>query len=250
MLQGLELRKQVCFGSHAPLLDKWSLPLWEMLNWTLWGGVFSFHATNVFLHSVAVVLLLYFCREMLAWRRDASLVAALMFAAHPVHTEAVSNIVGRADVLCCVFYLSALIACSKATMAWQGASLVCAFLALFTKEQGITALGVCLVYHLLVLLERNTLGLCKDRAAAFFNCLFFGSSGHELGNQPPEPQQLSSPPSAPELRAPLPSNGNDEVSISKWGKAVLQTSSLKEGRRFSGRALLERGTFQDLPRRI
>ncbi|GFY68108.1 hypothetical protein TNIN_434401 [Trichonephila inaurata madagascariensis] len=28
------------------------------------------------------------------------------------------------------------------------------------------------------------------------------------------------------------------------------TSSLKEGRRFSGRALLERGTFQDLPQRI
>ncbi|GBN28805.1 hypothetical protein AVEN_98149-1 [Araneus ventricosus] len=62
-----------------------------LLNWSLSGGVFSFHATNVALHSVAVILLLYFCREMLAWRRDASLVAALMFAAHPAHTEAVSE---------------------------------------------------------------------------------------------------------------------------------------------------------------
>ncbi|CAL1262263.1 unnamed protein product [Larinioides sclopetarius] len=95
---------------------------------------------------------------MLAWRRDASLVAALMFAAHPVHTEAVSNIVGRADVLCCVLYLFALIACSKNSLGWQAMSLVCACLALFTKEQGITVLGVCLVYHLLLLIEKNTLG--------------------------------------------------------------------------------------------
>ncbi|GIY00033.1 uncharacterized protein CDAR_176811 [Caerostris darwini] len=61
----------------------------QKLNWMLGGGVFSFHATNVLLHALAVVLLLYFCREVLAWRRDTSLMAALMFAAHPVHTEAV-----------------------------------------------------------------------------------------------------------------------------------------------------------------
>lgn len=61
------------------------------LNWLLFGSVFSFHLTNVVLHSACVVLLLYFCRELLAWRRDAALIAALMFAAHPVHTEAVSK---------------------------------------------------------------------------------------------------------------------------------------------------------------
>lgn len=78
------------------------------LNWLLFGSVFSFHLTNVALHSACVVLLLYFCRELLAWRRDAALIAALMFAAHPVHTEAVSkhiilfsfNIIFLSEYLC------------------------------------------------------------------------------------------------------------------------------------------------------
>nr|XP_042899356.1 protein O-mannosyl-transferase TMTC1 [Parasteatoda tepidariorum] len=98
---------------------------------------------------------MYFCKEVMAWKRDASIISALIFASHPVHTEAVSSVVGRADVLCCVLYLSSLIACSKNTLLWQSVSLLCAGLALIAKEQGITVLGVCLVYQLLMLIERN-----------------------------------------------------------------------------------------------
>ncbi|XP_035231204.1 protein O-mannosyl-transferase TMTC1-like, partial [Stegodyphus dumicola] len=126
------------------------------MNWSLCGGVLSFHVTNVALHATVVVLLMYFCREVLAWRRDAAVIAALMFASHPVHTEAVSSIVGRADVLCCVLYLSSLIACSRESLAWQGVSLVCAGLALLAKEQGVTVLGVCLTYQLILLMEKNS----------------------------------------------------------------------------------------------
>ena len=39
-----------------------------------------------------------------------------MFAVHPIHTEAVSGLVGRAEMLCGVFYLLALIVYRNATM--------------------------------------------------------------------------------------------------------------------------------------
>ncbi|XP_054720801.1 protein O-mannosyl-transferase TMTC1-like [Uloborus diversus] len=99
---------------------------------------------------------MYFCREILIWRRDAAVIASLMFASHPIHTEAVSSIVGRADVLCCVLYLSSLIACSRNSLAWQVVSLLCAGMALLAKEQGVTVLGVCLTYQFLLLMEKKS----------------------------------------------------------------------------------------------
>jgi hypothetical protein len=48
----------------------------------------SYHLLNVGLHSVVCVLFLRFCRLFLD--KTSSLVAALLFAVHPIHTEAVS----------------------------------------------------------------------------------------------------------------------------------------------------------------
>ena len=36
---------------------------------------------------------------------NAASMAALMFAVHPIHTEAVASVVGRAEVMCCFFFL-------------------------------------------------------------------------------------------------------------------------------------------------
>ncbi|KAL0155204.1 hypothetical protein M9458_049467, partial [Cirrhinus mrigala] len=46
----------------------------------------SYHLLNVVLHAVVCVLFLHFCRLLLD--RNTSLVAALLFAVHPIHTEA------------------------------------------------------------------------------------------------------------------------------------------------------------------
>ena len=48
----------------------------------------SYHLLNVVLHAVVCVLFLRVCRTFLD--RTSSLVAALLFAVHPIHTEAVS----------------------------------------------------------------------------------------------------------------------------------------------------------------
>lgn len=48
----------------------------------------SYHLLNVVLHAVVCVLFLRVCRLFLD--KTSSLVAALLFAVHPIHTEAVS----------------------------------------------------------------------------------------------------------------------------------------------------------------
>ena len=61
----------------------------------------SFHFVNAVLHGLVSVLVLLVC-ERFAPKADAlwiGVVASLLFAVHPVHTEAVSNLTGRADVL-------------------------------------------------------------------------------------------------------------------------------------------------------
>jgi hypothetical protein len=67
---------------------------------------FGFHASNVALY-VLTCLAVY--AVMSQWINSAGArVAAVLFALHPVHTEAVASIVGRADVLCGLFYALAL----------------------------------------------------------------------------------------------------------------------------------------------
>ena len=69
------------------------------------GSPVIFHVTNVALHvaaSVLLVLLLgYFVSKPIA------LVAGLIFAVHPVHTEAVANVVGVAELISAVAVLAA-----------------------------------------------------------------------------------------------------------------------------------------------
>ena len=42
-------------------------------------------------------------------RNAAAVISGLLFAVHPVHTEAVAGVVGRAEVLSAVFFFAALL---------------------------------------------------------------------------------------------------------------------------------------------
>jgi Flp pilus assembly protein TadD len=58
----------------------------------------GYHVANVLLHAaVSVLVLIVFARTLAAPR--AALAAAVLFATHPIHTEAVASVVGRAEVL-------------------------------------------------------------------------------------------------------------------------------------------------------
>ncbi|KAG9272126.1 transmembrane and TPR repeat-containing protein 3 [Astyanax mexicanus] len=115
----------------------------------------SYHLLNVLLHAAVCVLFLRFCRLLLD--RKTSLVAALLFAVHPVHTEAVTGVVGRAELLSSIFLLAAFLAYTKSkgpdhAIVWTPIILTVFLVAVATlcKEQGITVIGICCVYEVFV----------------------------------------------------------------------------------------------------
>ena len=122
------------------------------LNWKL-GGTrpFGYHLFNLLLHGAAT-LLFYFLLEAIFFEssqgapspRDklVAFAAALIFAVHPIHTEAVSSIVGRAEILAAGFIFAAWILHLKDRPI---AALICFVLALLSKESAVAFLPLILV---------------------------------------------------------------------------------------------------------
>ncbi|KAJ0175478.1 hypothetical protein K1T71_008637 [Dendrolimus kikuchii] len=68
-----------------------------------WG----YHFVNVILHCISTILVVITARRLLPrnYVKVGATVAGLTFAAHPIHTEAVAGVVGRADVIACNLFL-------------------------------------------------------------------------------------------------------------------------------------------------
>ena len=61
---------------------------------------YGYHVVNVALHAAVSVLFFVLCmRVVFPGRRSLAAASALIFAVHPIHTEAVASIVGRAELL-------------------------------------------------------------------------------------------------------------------------------------------------------
>ncbi|MCF8152412.1 MAG: tetratricopeptide repeat protein [Sulfuritalea sp.] len=86
------------------------------LDWTLGLGVTGFHLTNLIIHLINTWLVFrlseaFIGRQMLCERLQyVPLFAALLFAVHPAHTEAVTYLCGRSTSLMTLFYLGGLLA--------------------------------------------------------------------------------------------------------------------------------------------
>jgi len=95
---------------------------------------FGYHLINLLLHT-AVALLLWMACLQLGLGQWTSKGAALLFAVLPIHVEAVSNVVGRAELLACFFLLiSWLLVIRKTTPRKTALALVAFGLALLAKE--------------------------------------------------------------------------------------------------------------------
>ena len=110
------------------------------------GRAASFHAVNLLLHAAVTLLVFAIAVRLFASARVAAIAAAL-FAVHPIHTEAVTNIVGRAELLAALFGLLALVCAADADAggprqrrALQFASLASFSLAVLSKESALTVL--------------------------------------------------------------------------------------------------------------
>lgn len=118
------------------------------------GAALGPHLANVLYHALTAGFVWLLARRILrgAPRGEAgALVAALFFAVHPIHTESVSWMAGRSDVLAALFLLPALLA----VLRWRDtgsvlalfAAFVLAFAAMMAKEVALA--GVLLVPILL-----------------------------------------------------------------------------------------------------
>lgn len=124
------------------------------LDYRLHGlKVAGYHLTNLFLHYLTALAVWQWVRELLktpgrweAQGKGLPLVAALLFAVHPLQTQAVTYISQRFAVLAALFYVTALICylrlrladTLKARWMWGGGLVFAAGAALFSKQNAAT----------------------------------------------------------------------------------------------------------------
>ena len=84
------------------------------VDYALWGNqARGFHVTNVLLYGI-LVLAVYALAQGLLGSRNAALAAALLFAVHPVHCDAVDSLAGRSEILALLFCVLSLLAAQAA----------------------------------------------------------------------------------------------------------------------------------------
>ena len=116
------------------------------LSWALGGAEpLGYHLLNLLLHAGVTWLLYILLQELLAsWPEGKSIAfsAALLFAVHPIHTEAVAWVVGRAELLAAGFLFAGWILHLRDRPI---ASLACFALAMLSKESAVAFLPLLLV---------------------------------------------------------------------------------------------------------
>jgi len=108
----------------------------------------GYHLSNVMFHALTAFLVFLLARRLIRSDR-AALLAGLLFAIHPVHTEAVSSAAGRSDVLATLFILATLLFYLSRRRFLRSLTFVPLFLALCSKEIALVTPALLLVCDLL-----------------------------------------------------------------------------------------------------
>src|SRR3989440_2785490 len=132
--------------------------IWSyLIDSRIWGArPFGYHFTNVILHGLNAFLVFKLALKLVqsfaptaSGRRGVAIAAGSLFLLHPSHTEAVTWISGRADLLATCFLLTSLLAylgyAARARKSRLSVSLGCFVLALLAKES-----AICLPFLILV----------------------------------------------------------------------------------------------------
>jgi tetratricopeptide (TPR) repeat protein len=132
----------------------------QKLSWTEYAhgpgnlDTTSYHWINLFLHWLNG-LLVYFVALTLLHRVGMAALVAALFAVHPITTESVTNIIGRADIFAAVTVFGGLLLYVRATRSpgsWAlpwivGLSLIMTF-GVFSKESAVSLALVLIVYDI------------------------------------------------------------------------------------------------------
>lgn len=133
------------------------------------GDARLFHAVNVFLHVLVTLLVAWLAQRLFA-RPLITCLAGAVFAVHPVHTEAVTSVVGRAEELAALLGLLTLFAAVRADSAagawprraWSAASLLAFGLAVMSKESALTVLPLVFLLRPTLRGESWRVGLIRE----------------------------------------------------------------------------------------
>ncbi|RJQ60496.1 MAG: hypothetical protein C4530_07405 [Desulfobacteraceae bacterium] len=123
-----------------------------LIDRSIWGGKASgYHLFNIFFHSLSTITVFYIARILLG-NLYSSLAASLLFAVHPVHTEAVAWINGRNNAMAGFFYFLAFYYYVKHRNHGNRGAIVVSLIAftcsLFSKEYALTFPIVLFIYEI------------------------------------------------------------------------------------------------------
>lgn len=129
-----------------------------MVDYHFWQlKPFGYHLTNLIFH-MAAVLMVFLVMARIFRNPDIGLLASFMFAIHPINTEAVTYIAGRADPMSAFFFLLSVYAYMKFRDLQKRrlvlVSLISFALALLTKEAVLVLPLVIILYDALILKEK------------------------------------------------------------------------------------------------
>jgi len=93
-------------GEHSGLYRPLTLASFALNRAMTGPGPFGFHLVNVLLNA-AVTAAAWFVLRSAGTHWGTAFLGALLFAVHPLHTEAVANVTGRAELLAGLFVLGA-----------------------------------------------------------------------------------------------------------------------------------------------
>jgi tetratricopeptide (TPR) repeat protein len=126
-----------------------------LLNYAILGGgahPAGYHWVNFVLHAVNI-LLVYWLGLLLFQEMGPAWALAAVWALHPILTESVTNIVGRADLLAGFGVLAGLLCHAKSAaasgrrkLAWLAALMLAATIGMFSKESGVVLLAAMAIY--------------------------------------------------------------------------------------------------------
>ncbi len=122
-----------------------------VMDFSIWGNnPAGFHLTNILLH-VLVALALYWMVSVLLGDRLSAFLTAVLFTAHPIHTEAISYISGRSDPMGALFFLLAFLFYVKkirtGKVLFLFLSLAAYASALLSRENSLFLIPVICLYH-------------------------------------------------------------------------------------------------------
>lgn len=105
----------------------------------------AFHILNILLHAL-VCLMVMTMASLLFLDFRLVIISGLLFAIHPIHTEAVAGIVGRAEILAALFILTSMVCYhqwrQKGEIKWLVLMLVSTLAAITSKEHGFLMIAI------------------------------------------------------------------------------------------------------------